>query len=148
MTFGARLWGQPFRVGPGLVQAGFHTSGQGVGEHERGGGLEFATEQIGRAGRLEAQGPPVLAAGADLAEFHRAPGLAGQPRAARRGRSAGQREPADAPRLADRLPAGRVADIGAGRAAWKGPLLPGLDAATGADRHLLDGAQDSDGGSL
>jgi hypothetical protein len=56
-----------------LVQAGFHTTGQGVGEHERGGGLEFAAEQIGGAGRLEAQGPPVLAAGADLGEFHHAP---------------------------------------------------------------------------
>ncbi len=32
-----------------------------MGEHERGGGLEGAGEQIGGAGRLEAQGPPVLA---------------------------------------------------------------------------------------
>ena len=44
-----------------MIRAGFHTTGQGLGEHERGGGLEFAAEQIGGAGRLEPQGPPVLA---------------------------------------------------------------------------------------
>jgi hypothetical protein len=79
VTFGAQPRGQPFRVGPGLVQAGFHTTGQGVGEHERGGGLEFAAEQIGGAGRLEAQGLSVLAAGADLGEFHHAPRLLAWP---------------------------------------------------------------------
>jgi hypothetical protein len=60
---------KPLRVGPGLIGAGFHTPGQGLGEHERGGGLECAVEQAGGAGCLEAQGPPVLAAGADLGEF-------------------------------------------------------------------------------
>ena len=67
---------QPLRIGPGVIHAGFHTSGQGLGEHERGGGVKFAAEQIGGAGRLEAQGPPVLAMGPDLGEFHLAPRLA------------------------------------------------------------------------
>ena len=56
-----------------MIRAGFHASGQGLGEHERGGGLEFAAEQAGGAGRLESQGPPVLATGTDLGEFHLAP---------------------------------------------------------------------------
>ena len=38
--------------------------------------LKFAAEQICGAGRLEAQGPPVLAARVDLGEFHLAPRLA------------------------------------------------------------------------
>ena len=74
----ARPLAQPLRVGPGFIRAKFHTSGQGVGEHERGGGLEFAAEQIGGAGRLEAQGPPVLATGADLGEFYLASRLLAQ----------------------------------------------------------------------
>jgi hypothetical protein len=44
-----------------------------------GGGLECAAEQAGGAGHLESQGPPVLATGADLGEFHLAPQLAAQP---------------------------------------------------------------------
>ena len=79
----ARPPGQPFRVGPGFIRAGFHTTGQGLGEHQRGGGLQFAAEQAGRAGRLESQGPPVLATCADLGEFHLAPRLLAQPRGAR-----------------------------------------------------------------
>jgi hypothetical protein len=65
-----------------LIGAGLHTSGQGMGEHVRGGGLEFAAEQIGGAGRLEPQRLPVLATGADPGEFHLAPRLA-QPRGGR-----------------------------------------------------------------
>ena len=79
VTVGAGLLAKPFRIGPGFIRARFHTSGQGVGEHERGGGLECAAEQAGGAGRLEAQRPPVLATGADLGEFHLAPWLLAQP---------------------------------------------------------------------
>ena len=43
------LLAQPLRIGAGFIGAGFDTAGQGVGEHERGGGLEFAAEQIGGA---------------------------------------------------------------------------------------------------
>ena len=52
--------------------------------------VECAAEQIGGAGRLESQGPPVLATGADLGEFHVAPRLLVQPRGARHDLSAGQ----------------------------------------------------------
>ena len=90
VTVGARPQAQPFRVGPGFIRAGFHATGQGLGEHERGGGLECAAEQAGGAGRLESQGPPVLAARADLGEFHLALRLAGQPRGGRHDRPAGQ----------------------------------------------------------
>jgi hypothetical protein len=45
VAVGAGPLGQPLRIGPGLIGAGLHTSGQGLGEHERGGGLEFAAEQ-------------------------------------------------------------------------------------------------------
>jgi hypothetical protein len=38
-------------------------------EYERGGGFELATQQAGGAGRFEGQGPPGLAAQADLGEF-------------------------------------------------------------------------------
>ena len=72
---GARTSAQPLRVGPGFIRAGMHATGQGLGEHERGGSLEYAAEQIGGAGYLEAQGPPVLATQVDLGEFHLAPGL-------------------------------------------------------------------------
>ena len=58
-----------------MIGAGLHAAGQGLGEHVRGGGLELAAEQADGAGRLECQGPPVLAAGADLGEFYLAPGL-------------------------------------------------------------------------
>src|SRR6266576_7245586 len=58
VTVGARPLAQPLGVGPGFIRAGLQTTGQGLGEHERGGGLEFAAEQIGGAGCLEAQGPP------------------------------------------------------------------------------------------
>ena len=47
-------------------------------------------------------------------------------------------EPADAPPLAYRPPAGRVGAVLAERAAGKGPLLPGLQAAAGPARHLQD----------
>ena len=81
---------QPLRVGSGFIRAGFHTTGQGLGEHERGGGLEFAAEQVGGAGRLESEGPPVLATRADLGELHLALRLLARPRGARRGLPAGQ----------------------------------------------------------
>jgi len=70
--FGAGPPAQPLRIGPGVIRAGFRTTGQGLGEHERGGGLEFPAEQAGGAGRLEAQGPPGLAVRVDLGEFRRA----------------------------------------------------------------------------
>jgi hypothetical protein len=72
-----------------VIRAGFHACGQGLGENERGGSLQFTVEQIGGAGRLEAQGPPVLAAGADLGEFHLAARLAAAHRGTCRGRPAG-----------------------------------------------------------
>jgi hypothetical protein len=53
--------------------------GQRLGEHKRGGGLESAAKQIGGAGRLKSQGPPVLATRVDLGEFHPAPRLRAQP---------------------------------------------------------------------
>jgi hypothetical protein len=56
-----------------------HAAGQGLGEHKRGGGLEFAAQQVGGAGRLEAQGPPVLTIHADLGEFHPALRLLARP---------------------------------------------------------------------
>ena len=89
VTGGSWPLAQPFRIGPGLIRARFHTSGQGLGEHERGGGLEFAAQQAGGAGRL-AQGPPVLARSADLGEFHLAPRLLAQPRGGRDDLPAGQ----------------------------------------------------------
>ena len=72
-------WPQPLRVGPGFIRAGFHATGRGVGEHECGGGLRGAAEQVGRAGRLESQGPPVLASRADLGEFRLALPRPGRP---------------------------------------------------------------------
>ena len=89
VTAGTWQPAQPLRVRRGFIRARFHATGQGLGEHERGGGLECAAEQIGGAGRLEAQGPPILAARADLGEFHLAPRLAAQPRGAGRDRLAG-----------------------------------------------------------
>jgi hypothetical protein len=81
---GARLLAQPLRIGPGFIWAGLHTSGQGLGEHERGGGLQCPAEQIARAGRLEPPRPPVLPTGVDLGQFHLAPRLLAQARAAPR----------------------------------------------------------------
>ena len=75
VTLGARLLAEPLRIRPGFIRARFHTTGQGLGEHERGGRIEFAAELIGGAGGLESQGPPVLAARVDLGEFHLAPRL-------------------------------------------------------------------------
>ena len=40
VTLGARLLAEPLRIRPGFIRAGFHTTGQGSGEHECGGGLE------------------------------------------------------------------------------------------------------------
>jgi hypothetical protein len=62
---------------------------------------------MGGAGRLEAQGPPVLAARADLSEFNLAPRRLARPGGAR-DRPADQREPADPPPLAHRPPADRL----------------------------------------
>ncbi len=138
VTLGARPRAQPLRVGSGFIQAGFHTTGHGLGEHERGGGLECAVEQISGAGRLEPQRPPVLATCADLGEFHLAPRLLAQPRDGRRDRRASQREPADPPPLAYRPPPDRVTAVLAERADGKGPLLPGLHASAGAACHLED----------
>jgi integrase len=90
VTLGARPLGQPLRIGPGVIRAGFHTSGQGLGEHERGCSLQCTAEQIGRTGRLESEGPPVLATCADLGQFHFAPRLLAQTRGARPDLSAGQ----------------------------------------------------------
>jgi hypothetical protein len=87
---GARPLAQPLRVGPGFIRAEFRTTGQRLGEHERGGGLECAAQQIGGTGRLEPQGPPVLATRADLGEFHLAPRLLARPRGARHDLPAGQ----------------------------------------------------------
>ena len=80
VTLGARLLAEPLRIRPGFTRAGFHTTGQGLGEHERGGGLEHAAEQICGTGRLESQGSPVLATGADLGEFYLAPRVLARPR--------------------------------------------------------------------
>jgi hypothetical protein len=65
-----RIWIHPGR---------FHAIVQGLAEYERGGGLEFAAEQAVRAGCLESQGPPALATGADIGEFHLAPWLLARP---------------------------------------------------------------------
>ena len=41
VTVGARPLAQPLRIRPGFIRAGFHTTGEGLGEHERGGGRQF-----------------------------------------------------------------------------------------------------------
>ena len=41
----ARRLAQPLRVGPGVLRAGFHATGQGLGKHERGVGRQCAAEQ-------------------------------------------------------------------------------------------------------
>jgi hypothetical protein len=89
VSAGAGLLGQPVRIGSGFIRARFHAIGQGLVEYERGAGLEFAAEQAGGAGCLESQGPPVLATGADLGEFHLAPWLLAQPLGGCRDLSAG-----------------------------------------------------------
>jgi len=71
----------------------------------------------------------------DLSEFHLAPPLLAQPRGTRRDLPAARCEPADAPSLAYRPPASRLAACGAARAEGKGPLLPRLQPARAA-RHL------------
>jgi len=60
MCSSCRRWGRPFRplaeplrIGPGVIRAGFHPTGQCLGEHERCRGFKFAPEQAGRAGRFE-----------------------------------------------------------------------------------------------
>jgi hypothetical protein len=131
---GARLLAQPLRVGPGFIWAGLHTSGQGLGEHERGGGLQGTAEQIGRAGRLKTQRPPVLPTGVDLGQFHLAPRLLAQARAARRDLPAGQWEPADAPPSAYRPPAGQVTLCGR----WCGPT-PGITTIIGRTSRATSG---------
>ena len=100
---------------PGWVQC----CRDGLREHARRGGLQQVAERVLRAGRLESQGPPVLAVHADLGEFHRAPGLLARPRAVARDWPAGQGEPADPPFLAYRFPAGQVTAVLAGRAHGK-----------------------------
>jgi hypothetical protein len=89
VTVGVRLSAQPLRIGAEVIHTGFPATGQGLGEHERGGGLECAAEQIGRAGRLESQGPPVLTTRADLGEFHPAPRLLAKLRGVRQDLAAG-----------------------------------------------------------
>ena len=79
VTVSAGPLAQPLRIGPGFIRAWFHATGQRVGEHERGGGLELAAEQAGGAGGFEAQGPAVLAGRADLGEFHLTPRLLARP---------------------------------------------------------------------
>src|SRR6266498_3624445 len=107
VTLGSRRPAQPPRIGPGVIRARCHATGQDLGEHERGGGLEFGAEQLGGAGRLESQGPPVLATRTYRGEFHLAPRLPAQPSGPRHDPPAGPRELADPPPLADRPPAGR-----------------------------------------
>src|SRR6185437_12782501 len=96
--------------------------GNGPSEHERCGGMQRAVKRILGAGRLESQGPPVLARDEDLGEFHRAPGLLAQSCGLGRDRPARQGEPADPPSLAYRSPAGQVTAVLADRAKGKGPL--------------------------
>src|SRR5271163_1746417 len=62
--------GQPFRVGLAVAHIKFHIAGRGLGEHQRGGTLKRAAEQVVRTGRLESQRPPGLTARADFGEFH------------------------------------------------------------------------------
>ena len=50
---GAGPLGQPLHVRLGFIEIGFRTTGQGAVEHEPGGGLERASEQIGRTARLD-----------------------------------------------------------------------------------------------
>ena len=135
---GARPLAKPLRIGPGVIRPGLHAAGQGLGEHVRGRGLQLAADQADRAGRLECQGPPVLAAGADLGQFHLAPGLVAPLLGTHHDLPVGKGEPADAPPLAHRPPAGRPTAIPADRAQRKGPLLPGLQAPAGAAGHLED----------
>src|SRR5215472_798923 len=88
VTPGTRPAAQPLRVGPGDTQAQLDPTRQGLGQHDPGGGLEFAAQRVGGTGCLQSQGPPGLATGADLGEFHRTPRLLARPRCARPGRPA------------------------------------------------------------
>ena len=83
-------------IGPGRVPR--RRAGRGRTRARRWPGVRCGA---GRRGPVvsKPRGPPVLAAGADLGECNFAPRLLARPRAACRGRPAGQREPADAPFL-------------------------------------------------
>jgi len=84
-----RTWIQPGQVPR-------HRAGAGRTRAPRWPGVRCGADRGG--GRLEAQGPPVLAARGDLGEFHPATQLASQPSGARRDPPAGQRETGDGPR--------------------------------------------------
>ena len=129
---------KPFRIRRGVFHTQFRAIRQGLGKHERGGGLEPGAEQIARAGRFETKGPPVLVVRAELGELHRAPGLVGQLTGARRDSRAGQRVPVDSPLLAYRPPAVRGTAVLAERAERKGPLLPVLHTTAGAAGTIED----------
>src|SRR5207237_3880456 len=86
VTPGTRPPAQPVHIGPGFIQAGFRAARHGLREHARRGGLQHVDERILRAGRLESQGPPVLARAEYLGEFYRAPGLLVQSRGLARDR--------------------------------------------------------------
>lgn len=129
---------EPLCIGSGVIQAGFHLTREGLGEHERGGGLELAAEQVRRADRFEAERPPGLATGEDLGQFHRAPCFLARPLSTQPDWPAGQRKPADVPRLSDQPPTGWVTAAVAGRAEGKGPLEPGLHATASTPRHIED----------
>jgi hypothetical protein len=124
VTFGALLPGQPLGIGRGFIRAEFHTTGQRLGEYERGGGLERAGQQIGGARRLEAKGPPILDGRVDLGEVHVAPSLVNQARGVCDDSPVGQPESADAPPLSYRPLASLVTIVMANRAGRKRPHLP------------------------
>src|SRR5215470_6891088 len=130
---GTRRPAQPLRVGLGVIYAQFDPIRQGVGKHERGGGIEFAAQQACGTGRLKTQGPPGLPTHVGLGEFHRTPWFPAGPRNARR---AGLWKPADPAPLAYPPPASKIGALGVGRAMWKRPLLPGLHATAGTPGHL------------
>ena len=48
VSLGALPLAQPLRKGPGVIHAGRHGTGQGLGEHERGGGPESPPDGAGR----------------------------------------------------------------------------------------------------
>jgi hypothetical protein len=77
--FGTWLEAEPFCIRLGAVRVWFHAIGQGLGQHERGSGLQFAAEQACRTGGLEPQGPPGLAMSMEFGELDRAAGLCARP---------------------------------------------------------------------
>jgi hypothetical protein len=115
-----------------MAHAKFHISGQGLGEHQRGGALQRAAKQVGGTGRLKSQGPPGLTSRADLGKFHRARRLGGPTRDARHDPPAGEPESADTSSLVHHGPGGRSGIIRAERPERERPLPPGLKATTGA----------------